>query len=195
MHMSHNDIKPTGLLLAKDELFDFAFDREDVKWLMDNYPTEAATNRNTVEYELHLLKIISVGWCISYFLEEHPYKDTLSKLFWMAVKDFSGNLSNTTGLMIGQDIDYFQVLRDRLIYYVSALSESGEKDPLTVIGGFFAEKCGNADDIFASITGSKLFMSVIGRIREYLDNIDLDPSHDNLEKNKTQIIGDDISIH
>ena len=42
-------------------------DREDVKDLVANLPEETDIRGVTVEYELQILKIISVGWSISYY--------------------------------------------------------------------------------------------------------------------------------
>ncbi len=43
---------------AGSDLFSFAIDRADVKWLMGRLPESAALKRHTVEYELQILKII-----------------------------------------------------------------------------------------------------------------------------------------
>jgi len=51
----------TAVEQAGEDLFKFAFDREDVKILMGRLPEKAPTIRNTVEYELQILKIVSTG--------------------------------------------------------------------------------------------------------------------------------------
>jgi hypothetical protein len=72
--------------------------------------------------------------------------------------------------MTGQDIDYFQVLKDRLDMYVAALSQNPEApEPATVIGPVFAETCGNREDIFTAMAGSKMFLSTLTNVRRYLD--------------------------
>jgi hypothetical protein len=159
---------------AAEDLFNYAIDRDDVKWLMQNLAKEADIKRTTVEYELPILKIISVGWSLSYYLAGGPQKDELSNLYWTAINDFSKDLSTTTEMMTGQKIDYFDILKERLDMYVTTLEEHSEaQDPATVIGPEFAGACGNADDIFTLMTGSKMFMSVIGRVKEYLEAIRL----------------------
>ena len=159
---------------AAEDLFDYAIDREDVKWLMENLAKEADIRRTTVEYELPILKIISVGWSLSYYLEASPQKDELSRLYWTAVNDFSKDLSTTTEMMTGQKIDYFDILKERLDMYVKALEQHPHaQDPATVIGPEFAKTCGNANDIFTFMTGSKMFMSAIGRVKEYLEAVKL----------------------
>ncbi len=158
---------------AAETLFDYAIDREDVKWLMAQLHVQAAVNRHTVEYELQILKIISVGWSIAYHLENDPAKQPLLEEFWKAVQAYAQNLSQTTELMIGQDIDYFQILRERLDMYLAAMAASDEKnEPTTVIGPAFAQTCGNGDDIFTRLTGAKMFMSVVGRVKTFLDQAD-----------------------
>lgn len=127
-----------------------------------------------MEYELQILKIISVGWSISYFLAEWPEKQQLNQIYWDTVRDFSGSLSSTTELMTGQDIDYFQTLKERLDGYLGALqSHPDAKDPSEVIGSEFARACGNSDDLFATFTGGRMFSTTTTRVREYLDTANL----------------------
>ena len=166
--------KPSKIEQAASDLFNYAIDRKDVKWLMANLAEEADIKRTTVEYELPILKIISVGWSLSYFLPGGRQKDELSNLYWTAINDFAKDISSTTEMMTGQKIDYFEILKERLDMYINALEKHPEsKDPATVIGPEFARTCGNVDDIFTFMTGSKMFMSVINRIKEYLEAIKL----------------------
>jgi len=154
------------------ELFDFATNREDVKWLMAHLAPEAKLRCETVEYELQILKIISVGWSISYYLAEHELNQPLSQWYWAAIQEFSNNLSTTTELMIGKNINYFEVLKSRLDMYVNAMAHTpAGSDATQVIGSRFAETCGDANNIFAFMTGSKLFINVTGHISAYIDAI------------------------
>ncbi len=163
--MKQGDIEKIG-----EDLFNFAIDREDVKWLMAHLAKEADIKRGSVEYELQMLKIISVGWSISYYLDEDPLKHHLLECYWHAVYQFSRDLSSTTELLTGQDIDYFQTLKDRLDMYVDVLAENPDaSEPATVIGPVFARTCGNMDDIFTFMTGSKMFISTIIRVKEYFE--------------------------
>lgn len=172
--MKNSEKDKTGVEKAREDLFNFAIDREDVKWLMARLPKEAAVKRSTVEYELQILKIISVGWSISYFLENSPRKNQLLEPYWNSVYEFSQSISEATELMIGQDIDYFQILKDRLDMYVDAMAKTPEaSQPAVVIGPQFARTCGNVDDLFTFMTGSKMFMSTIGRVKEYLETINM----------------------
>lgn len=159
---------------AGEDLFSYAVDREDVKWLMAYLSSEADINRVTVEYELQILKIVAVGWSISYFLENSEQKNPLLELYWRSIQEYARNLSQTTGLMIGQDLDYFQILKDRLDLYVDALARNPEApEPATVIGPEFAAVCGNKEDIFTYMTGAKMFLTTLANVRDYLESIEI----------------------
>jgi hypothetical protein len=76
--------------------------------------------------------------------------------------------------MIGQDIDYFEILKTRLDAYVDALSQNdAATDPTMVIGPAFADLCGNREDLFACLTGSKMFSTTTTRVRQYLEALKL----------------------
>ena len=64
--MGKQEKKPSKIEQAAEDLFNYAIDREDVKLLMANLAEQADVKRTTVEYELPILKIISVGWSLSY---------------------------------------------------------------------------------------------------------------------------------
>ena len=166
--------KKSPIAQAGEDLFHFAIEREDTKWLLRRLPAEASVKPAAVEYELQILKIVSVGWSISFFLAEWPEKQQLSAIFWEAVREFAQNLSTTTEMMTGQSIDYFQVLKDRLDGYLEALRRQPEaRNPEAVIGPEFARHCGNADDLFATYTGGRMFHGATSRVRDYLQAANL----------------------
>jgi hypothetical protein len=172
--MEHSENKKSKIERTSEDLFNFAIDREDVKWLMDRLPPEAEVKRTTVEYELQILKIIGVGWSISYYLADSPQKNVLLEHFWNAVNEFSRDLTKTMEYLIGQDIDYFQVLKDRLDRYVDAMARNPDAtEPATVIGPEFSKTCGNENDIFTFMTGSKMFISTTSKVKQYLEAIKL----------------------
>jgi hypothetical protein len=172
--VKNSEEKKTGIEKAGEDLFNFAVDREDVKALVANLPAEADIHGVTVEYELQILKIISVGWSISYYLEKGPQKAQLAELYWQAVQQFSQSISASTGLMTGHEIDYFQILKERLAMYLDALNENSHlSQPISVIGPEFARTCGNVDDAFTVLTGAKMFSATIGSVKEYLEAIKL----------------------
>ncbi len=149
-------------------IFNFAIDREDVKWLVANLPAEVEANADTVEYELQLVKIIFVGWGILYALEESPFRQGLAEQYWQAIHELAANVSHTSGLMIGSEVDYFAEMRERLDRYLGALQEDNGADPAGVVGRQFARYCGAPDDLFTAMAGSRLFVATISRVKEYL---------------------------
>jgi hypothetical protein len=165
----------TAIEQAGEDLFNYAIERDDIKWLMAQLPKETKVKPTAVAYELQILKIVSVGWGISFYLDGTPKrKTTLMALYWNAINDFSKQLSETAGLMIGQDIDYFEILKERLDQYIQAMSADPQAtDPTVMVGPAFAKVCGDEEDIFASITGAKLFANSIARVREYLESVKL----------------------
>jgi len=172
--MERSEENKTGVKKAGENLFNFAINRKDIKTLMTHLPEEADIKRGKVEYELQILKIISIGWSISYYLENCAQKNQLLELYWKAVHEFSQSISTTTGLMIGNDIDYFQILKERLDMYLAAMTQKPDApEPAVVIGPEFARTCGNMDDVFAVMTGSKMFIATIGSVKEYLETIRL----------------------
>lgn len=172
--MTDQHPSPDPITQAGSDLFNFAIDREDVKWLMARLPETAAVKRPAVEHELQILKIITVGWSIAFCLADNPGKTPLSETFWSAIQEFARGLSQTTELMIGQDIDYFKTLHQRLDMYVAAIDRNPETpEPAAVIGPTFAYACGNADDIFTAMTGAKMFATAVSRVKTYLDAVSL----------------------
>lgn len=170
----------TPIEQAAEDLFHYAIEREDTKWLLNRLPAEAAVKPAAVEYELQILKIISVGWSISFYLEEWPEKEQLAAIFWEAVREFAQSLSTTTEMMTGQSIDYFKVLKDRLDGYLEALRRHPEvRNPEAVIGPEFARHCGNADDLFTVYTGGRMFHGATSRVREYLQAANLMAADEN----------------
>lgn len=172
--MKNGEKKKSELEKARKDLVDFAVDREDIKWLMERLPQEADIRRVTVEYELQLLKIIGVGWSLSFYLENSTQKTELLTTYWESIHEFSQGISTTTEYMIGQQIDYFQILKERLDMYVAALADNPDAtEPARVIGPEFARICGNGEDIFTFMAGSKMFISTINKIKDYLEAIKL----------------------
>ncbi len=157
---------------AAEALFHYAIDREDIRWLMEQLHEEAEIDRTSVEYELAVLKIVAIGWAVSFHLEGSPHKKELAGGFWKRVFEFSKTLSEATGTLTGGEIDYFGVLKKRLDDYVVSISASSEakdaNDPSLAIGPRFAEICGNRDDLFTRMTGMRMFTTNVGRVGEYL---------------------------
>jgi hypothetical protein len=160
--------KNEHLSIIVEDLCEYALDREDIKWIADNMPDHADLSSNKLEYELHLLKIVTVGWCISYYLQDEPAKKKILEPFWQNIQEVSRGLSQATSLFIGSDIDYFKILKSRLDAYVIAMSRASDDNPALAIGPEFAEHCGDPDDLFAFMAGSRMFMTAAGGVKEYL---------------------------
>lgn len=172
--MKNTEKEKSPIEQAAEDLFNFAIDRTDIKEVMLGLHEDADINRNTVEYELPLLKIITVGWSISYFISHVPYKNKLSEVYWNVVRGFAQGLSETAELMAGKNIDYFQVIKDRLNMYVDAMNVNPDaKEPAVIIGPEFAGACGNRNDVFTVMTGSRLFIATAGSIKSYLEEVKL----------------------
>ena len=76
--------------------------------------------------------------------------------------------------MADKNIDYFQVIKDRLNTYVDAMNKDTKaKKPAGVMGPEFAGVCGNRDDVFTVMTGSRLFIVTAGSIKSYLEEMKL----------------------
>jgi hypothetical protein len=171
------DLSPSEY--AAKALFDFAIDREDVKWLLAKPPEEHKLSKDTMEYELQILKIISTGWSISFYLADHHLKFEVAEHFWKHVHSFSDTITSTTELTIGKKVDYFNVLKERLDAYLNSLKGlTEETDPLSIIGPEFSQFCGDKDDVFAILTGSKLFAATLKRVKDFIETID-DPDQAN----------------
>lgn len=157
--------------LAKN-LVTFAVDRDDVKELLTQMPESQHINLVTVEYELQILKIVSTGWGISFYLEDPVQKETLSTLFWEAINQFSKGISEMASITSETGIDYFEVVKERMDAYVKALySCTAEDNPVNAVGPAFADHCGLADEVFTIRAGSRMFQMTLNSIKEYLDYV------------------------
>ena len=155
------------------DLFNYAIDREDVAWLVHSHSEHSRVDSSTLEYELQILKIVGTGWNVMYAMENSPYKESVSGLFWSAVHKFSANISEDAGNLAGKKIDYFQTLKDRLEMYIKALKDnSSEKDPAKPVGEAFAAQCGYLDDLYAFMAGAKMFSSISMMVQQYFEGFD-----------------------
>ncbi len=166
------EIEKTDHSIARtgEQLFQFAIDRGDMNTILDTLPLDVPEKRVALEYEIQLLKIISVGWAIAFSLADSGLKTSLGQHFWEKIRAFSNTLSASASLTVGSDIDYFDTLKQRLDLYVGALDAAGRvSQPTMCIGPAFAGICGDKDDACAILAGSKMFAHTIHAVREYLD--------------------------
>ena len=168
--MNENCQEKDPMAFFGEQLFQFAIDRGDMTAILDALPIEVPEKRTALEYEIQLLRIISVGWGISFFLEGDTLKDRLTQQYWEQIRVFSATLSTSATLTIGSDIDYFKIIKQRLDTYVDALNTAGKvPEPSMIIGPAFAAVCGDRDDALAVLAGTKMFSHTITAVREYLD--------------------------
>ncbi len=168
--MKSEETLESGINQAAEDLITFAVDRDDVKTLLTALPENADSDPGKVEYELAILRIITAGWSISYFLAHSALRHQLAELYWEAIREFSQNISVSAGLLAGKDIDYFQVLKDRLSGYVKAMEQKHDaREPAAVIGPEFARLCGNGDDTHLILAGTRMFIAVMASVKAYLN--------------------------
>lgn len=154
-----------------ENLANFSLDRESVSYALSRLPEDDLINKVTVEYEIQLLKILSVGWAISYFMEDHPEKNLLIKKFWDVLFEFSKNISSVTSISIGKEVDYFRTLKDRIDYYINVLSATPDvKDTVAVIGQSFADLCGCKDNVHVIMAGNRVFYNALEGVKHCFES-------------------------
>jgi DNA repair exonuclease SbcCD ATPase subunit len=158
-------------------LASFAIDRADLKELMSAIPKENNLNLTTIEYELSILKILSVGWGISFFMAvTDKNKATLTQLFWEMIKEISKKISELTQTTTGTQMDYFSILKQRLAVYVEQMQDNPEQanNPALIMGPVFADLSGSPGDAIATLTGTKMFALTLGAVKEYINILSVD---------------------
>jgi len=162
--------------LAQD-LAGFAVDRTDLKELLATIPKDSTVNLTTIEYELQILKILSVGWAISFFMPAtDKNKAPLTQIFWEVVREISQKISTLTKTTTGQDIDYFGIIKERLEAYLAVMQNNPDPDqnPAALMGPAFAVTCKCENDAVAVLTGTKMFTLTLGAVKEYLNAVKID---------------------
>ncbi len=160
-----------------ENLATFAIDRTDLKALLSAIPEDSSVNRTTIEYELQLLKILSVGWAISFFMPAtNKNKELITQSFWATIQEISKSISTLTQTSTGQNIDYFEIIKQRLNTYLDAMQKDPDEsqNPATVMGPTFAGICKSKDDAVAILTGTKMFTLTLGAVKEYIKVVSID---------------------
>ncbi len=155
----------------------FAIDRTDLKELMAAIPEENTLNMTTVEYELGILKILSVGWGIAFYMAAtDKNKAPLTEAYWETIREISQNISVLTETTTGNRIDYFNILKERLDIYVGQMQSNPTRasEPTAVMGPVFARACKSPDDPMAILTGTKMFTLTLGAVKEYLAAVNIE---------------------
>jgi hypothetical protein len=163
---------PVSIQEIGESLANFSLDRESVRFALSRLPDDLSINKVAIEYEIQLLKILSVGWAISYFMEEHSEKTPLITKFWDVLFEFSKNLSCVTSLTIGKEVDYFLALKERIDIYLKALAEVPHvKDPASVIGPTFARLCKNENNVHVIMAGNRIFHMSLEGVKHFLESL------------------------
>lgn len=154
-------------------LSEFAIDRTEMYNLLTNFPSETDLNRTTIEYEIQILRILGVGWGISYFIHDELLKQALSESYWNSIQEFANNLSSISSVSMSQEFNYFDVIKERLgIYLAETKFLTGDDDPATVIGPKFAELCDHPNDAVVIWLGCKMFQAVFNQLKTYLSGVE-----------------------
>jgi hypothetical protein len=168
--MGTSEKQPDTLESICNNLAEYAVNRDEIKELVNTMPKDQNINTVTVEYELQLLKIATIGWSVSVYMKENEKKQLFELKFWELIREYSKDISNVTSLMIGHDINYFDLIKQRLDAYIKSLEGSkNEADPASAIGPAFATICKDKENAFVVISGSRLFNYSVRATKEYLD--------------------------
>ena len=155
----------------------FAIDRTELKELMAAIPEENHLNMTALEYELQILKILSVGWALAFFMPaSDSNKAPLTRIFWENIRDISDKISTMTRTASGQEIDYFNILKQRLDTYLKVMQDNSDDSasPAAVMGPAFASACKCENNAVAILTGTKMFTLTLGAVKEYLNTVKID---------------------
>jgi hypothetical protein len=155
-----------------ETLVHFAVERNDIKQLINGLPEKDDINSVTMEYELQLLQILTVGWGISYFLENVPEKKVVLEMFWNRINALSKTISKTLTPSLGSEFDYFFILKQRLDLYVKAIERDSETtDPGIKIGPLFAGLCGDESHDYLILSGKAAFHLSLGDVKRYFESV------------------------
>jgi len=174
MNHSNPDPMTARLTQAAQELFNYAIEREALKQIVAHLPDQMESRKVTVEYELQLLKIISVGWGITFFIPNQSIKEVLSEAFWHHIRALSQGVSEASSASIGKDVDYFAILKERLDIYVNALHHfTDAPDTAKVIGATFAKLCGDEANSYIILAGKRTFSLASASVKNYIESLQL----------------------
>ncbi len=173
--MGQTKIEPLSVEKFGENLAAFAINRDDLKMLLTTVPDSEKSRLTTIEYELQILKILSVGWGIAFYMKEGEKKQSVTTIFWQHIQEIARNISNLTGTSTGQSIDYFNILRNRLDDYLKIIQQNSEdtKDPSHIMGPAFADICRCTDNAAVILVGTKMFTLTLGAVKEYINAVEI----------------------
>ncbi len=173
--MGQKQKEPLSIEQFSENLATFAINRDDLKMLLNSLPENSGLNVTAVEYELQILKIISIGWAISFYMTDSNNKQAVTTRFWENIREISQNISTLTQTTTGTGIDYFSILRERLDVYIKAMKENSREitNPSSIMGPVFADACNSTDNAVAILLGTKMFTLCLGSVKEYIDAVEI----------------------
>ncbi|MFH2058681.1 MAG: hypothetical protein ABIJ59_07260 [Pseudomonadota bacterium] len=175
--MTQNKKQILTLEKLANNLATFAIDRTDLKQLLAAIPKGSQLNIATIEYELQILKILSVGWAIAFYMPvSDKNKGQLAEQFWLHIKEMADKVSTLTQTTSGKNIDYFGIIKERLDTYLKVMKNIPEsvKNPSSVMGPAFGVTCNHPNDAITVLTGTKMFTLTLGAVKEYLNATRID---------------------
>ncbi len=172
INMASSRTPETTVTQAGQILLDYSVNRNELSEILQGFPEDIEINRVAVEYELQLMKIIFVGWALSYYGHQHPRKEALLENFWNGVREFAVGLSTASTASTGQELDYFSIITERLNDYLDVLQKASENTPsASVVAFHFSKKCGHEGDPYTIIAGKKMFNFAVGGVKNYIESV------------------------
>lgn len=171
------NIQTLTLEKLAENLAAYAINREDLKALLSAIPENSDLDLTRIEYELQILKILSVGWGMAFFMPAtDKNKGPLTQMFWELIREISQNISSLTKTTAGQDIDYFSILKQRLDTYLVVMQKNPDTaaNPASLMGPAFARACLCENNALAILTGTKMFTLTLGAVKEYLNAVKIE---------------------
>ncbi|MBF0200377.1 MAG: hypothetical protein HQK66_03515 [Desulfamplus sp.] len=173
--MGQSKLEPLTNEKLGENLAVFAINRDDLKEIMAAMPDDGNINLTRVEYELQILKILSVGWAMAFYMRTGEDKQQSTMVFWERIRDISGNISTLAESSTGKSIDYFNILKTRLDQYLKIMQENqeGAVEPTQIIGPAFADACNCPGNAVVILAGTKMMTMTLGAVKEYLDAVEI----------------------
>jgi hypothetical protein len=150
-------------------LLNIAVNQRETKADLEGIETEVPVNWVAVEYEVQLMRIVTVGWAISYFSDETSVPDRLAETFWEGVQVYCSAVSAMTEPVLGSGADYFATVRQRLDHYVRVMTHFADAaDPVRIVGPTFAKLCGCEGSREVIDLGRRVFSRCLARVQKQL---------------------------
>lgn len=175
--MEQTNKDPLNIQQLAQTLSTFAIDRTDVKSFLTMVPEKCHPHLNSIEYELQILKILSVGWAISFFMPAtDKNKEPITQIFWDNIREISTHVSTLAATTTGNPINYFDILKKSLDTYLGIMQENLDmhKTPAEIIGPAFARACDTENDSHVILIGTKMFTQTLGAIKTVLHHSKID---------------------